>query len=955
MRRCRHSKAACSRFKHASLGIALTDLNGCHTLVNPAYERIVGYSEQELKALSMREISHPDDWERKKAMLDLLFGGQRAEFEIEKRYTHKNGHQVWARNNVSLLYDEKGQPAHIIVISEDISQQIESKQEQQKLRKLVDNSVDMMAILGLNGKNTYINKAGMEMLGFADQDAVQNTPISDLHSPEDFDKVQHEVLPAVMQTGRWAGTMIVRNLKTGERFPVYNNTTRIDHPLTGEPMAIGAVMRDMRPELKAQKEQQKLIALLEKSSDFVSLSDLEGNVHYVNEAGRRMLGIETREELERHNSEYVVEGEVERLQNDIRQQLLDTGRWAGEILYKHFKTGEAIPVYGNSMLVYDEISGEPIGRATISRDLRQEKAFNKALTESEQRFRTMIEQAPVAIGVTKGADMIIETANDALLDLWGRDRKVIGQPLLTALPELQGQPFPALFKQVFETGIAHYGFETPAALVRNGVLEIFYFNFIYAPFRVNGVTTGVQMLATDVTTQVKAKKELQASEERFRNFVTNAPTPIAVYVGREMRIQTANEAVLKTWDRDASVIGKTFLEALPELEGQPFSQLLDDVYMTGVPYNAKEAKVELFVGGRIKTHYFNFTYKPLRDGNGEVFGVINTATDVTDLVLARQQLTEAEERLRLAVESAEIATWNINLQNGEVNFSQRAKDWYGFEGESVNMHDGFAAIHPDDRGYAVANMEKALKFENGGNYEDEYRVVGMHNSHLRILRMSGKVIFGERNEPILLTGIVRDITLERMQAQELENMVQQRTRELQMANLQLKQTNEELEQYAYVASHDLQEPLRKIRMFSSMLKDNKELSGNTTIQTYINKISASATRMSLLIKDLLDFSRVDAKEELFTTVDLGKVLANVEHDFELMIEQQKAVITADKLPVISAIPLQMNQLFYNLLGNALKFIPPGEAPGSSSPVHRPGSSCCRRTTNLPAKPGTTFL
>ncbi|WP_295117188.1 PAS domain S-box protein [uncultured Chitinophaga sp.] len=916
-----------SIFQHASLGIALTDLQGSYTLVNEAYTKIVGYSATELYGMKMVDISHPDDWARKEAMLKEFSGGSRNDFEIEKRYTHKNGQIVWVRNNVSLLHDQEGRPANIIIITEDITSQLEWKQEQQKLRKLVDNSVDLMSILGLNGKNTYLNKAGMEMLGFDTQEQVYNTPLSELHSAEDFRKVEDEVLPAIMEHGRWSGTMIVRNLKTGERFPVYNNTTRIDHPITGMPLAIGAVMRDMRPELKAQKEQQKLIALLEKSSDFVSLSDINDNVYYVNEAGRRMLGIESEEELLRHNSVYLVEGEQEKLKQDVNMQLYQQGRWSGEILYKHFKSGEPIPVYANSMMVYDEISGEPIGRATISRDLRQEKAFNKAITESEQRFRSMIEQAPVAMGVLKGYDMLVETANDELLEVWGKDRSAVGKPMLEALPEIANQGFPELITQVYETGIPHYGYETMARLVRNGVLESRYFNFIYAPFREGGEITGVQLVALEVTEQVKAKKELEASEERFRSFITAAPTPIGVYIGREMRIQTVNESILKTWDKTAAdVLGKTFREAMPELEGQPFFDLLDKVYTTGVPYIANEQRVDLFVDKRMQTFYFNFIYKPLLNASGEVYGIINTAADVTEIVLAREKVREAEERLRQAIESAEMATWSIDLQTGEVNYSQRAREWYGFEGETINSQEGFNAIHEEDRERALSRMQRAIGNEWGGLYEDEYRVVGMKQNQLRTLRMSGRVIYSEAGEPMLLTGIVHDITRQKMQEQELENIVQQRTRELQLANIQLKQTNEELEQYAYVASHDLQEPLRKIRMFSSMLNDCEDLHDNQYVQKYLDKIGASAARMSLLIKDLLDFSRVNIKEKLFTSVSLDKIVSSVEQDFELLIQQKEAVITKEPLPIIEAIPLQMNQLFYNLLGNALKFTKAGEAP-----------------------------
>lgn len=162
-------------------------------------------------------------------------------------------------------------------------------------------------------------------------------------------------------------------------------------------------------------------------------------------------------------------------------------------------------------------------------------------------------------------------------------------------------------------------------------------------------------------------------------------------------------------------------------------------------------------------------------------------------------------------------------------------------------------------------------------------------------------------------------------SRELENQVEERTILLKDANTALKQSNENLEQFATIASHDLQEPLRKIRTFSALLHQrySKDITGEAG--ELIDKIARAALRMSGLIQDVLNFSKVlDAS--VFERVDLNGILQNVENDFDLLIEQKKAIITRDALPVVRAVPLQMSQLFYNLLGNALKYSRPDTAP-----------------------------
>ena len=414
---------------------------------------------------------------------------------------------------------------------------------------------------------------------------------------------------------------------------------------------------------------------------------------------------------------------------------------------------------------------------------------------------------PAVIAVLEGPEHVYVLANPLYRQIIGHKRNIIGKTIREALPELEGQGIFELLDEVYETAEAYRNDELKVMLDTkdDGNLTEVYFNFIFQPIlNPEGVVNGIFVHAIDVTNYVISRKKLERSEEKFRSFVINSPVPTGIYIGREMRIQTANEAILRTWDKKPDVIGKTFREALPELEGQPFYQLLDDVYTTGKTYQANEDRVDLFRNGRMETTYYSFTYKALRNEFGEIYGVINTGVEVTELVEAKNKIKKAEEFL--------------------------------------------------------------------------------------------------------------------------EQQVRLRTIELEKLNSDLTNTNEQLRQFAYVASHDLQEPLRKINIYSDRLANGGHSVNADNYRIYLNKIISSSKRMSNLIHDLLNFSQLDSIQDSFTAVDLNQIAEKIKEDFEMLIAQKSAEIIIGHLGVIEANSLQMNQLLYNLLGNGLKFSKEGVNP-----------------------------
>lgn len=234
-----------------AVGLGIYDLNLAtgEMFTTKQFANIFGF-EEPVSRKQYIAVLHPDDLERREqAHTDALISG---ELLYEARVIWKDKSVHWVKVEGKVTYKD-GNAVRILGTILDITEQRQAKEEQRKLITLVDNSVDLMSILNLQGINSYINEAGKKMLGFESDEEVQTTPIAELHLPEDLEFVEREVIPTVMKEGKWSGIMNVRHKRTNEVFQVFNNCIRIDDPVSGEPIAIGAVMRDMRPELAAKQ------------------------------------------------------------------------------------------------------------------------------------------------------------------------------------------------------------------------------------------------------------------------------------------------------------------------------------------------------------------------------------------------------------------------------------------------------------------------------------------------------------------------------------------------------------------------------------------------------------------------------------------------------------------------------------------------------------------------------
>jgi len=406
---------------------------------------------------------------------------------------------------------------------------------------------------------------------------------------------------------------------------------------------------------------------------------------------------------------------------------------------------------------------------------------------------------------------------------------------------------------------------------------------------------------------------LKDIENQLKNTVVeNAPFPIGVYLGRDMKIALANKAMVRTMGKGDDIIGRSYFDVLPELSTQGIFEKLLEVLSTGTPYEVKNSRVDLVINGIGTTHFFNYAFTPIFDATGTVYGVMNTGTDVTDLNIARQQTLEAEEKLSLAITTAELGTYEIDMTNDRVSVSDNFRKLWGIGEEAVTKETILARVHPDDM--ALRDTAWAASAHDG-TVAYEVRVIHNDNS-TRWIRINGTIIRNDRHEPITLVGIAQDITQQKTSVEQLAEIIDQRT-------AQLMRSNDDLMHFSHIVSHDLKEPVRKIRIFNSLLSQAPDKKQR---DEYSEKINTAAIRMSSLIEGILTYSSTNALGFPVETADLNTILQGIKKDLELLIDEKQAIFVEQQLPAVQGSMILLQRLLYNLVSNALKFSRAEEPP-----------------------------
>ena len=328
-----------------------------------------------------------------------------------------------------------------------------------------------------------------------------------------------------------------------------------------------------------------------------------------------------------------------------------------------------------------------------------------------------------------------------------------------------------------------------------------------------------------------------------------------------------------------------------------------------------------------KTRWVRSKGKATIDEHGKAVRFTGVTQDITQRKQWEQGLKESEERFRTLAQTLPQLIWQTDEKGNAEFASARWKEYTGIEPEDEASWR--AVVHPDD----LENISQAWQHSltTGDIYKLNVRIKSKSGEY-RWHAVNGEPVVNSENKIIKWVGSFTDIHTEKTFTEQLEKQVESRTAELEKSrqnleekNALLEKMNKELEAFAYVSSHDLQEPLRKIQIFVNRILEKEDgLSVNG--KDYFKRIQNAAERMKQLIQDLLAFSRVKNDDNRFEIIDINKILAEVKNELKETIEEKHAIIRSEKLCVARLIPFQFKQLLQNLISNALKFSKAGTPP-----------------------------
>ncbi len=577
---------------------------------------------------------------------------------------------------------------------------------------------------------------------------------------------------------------------------------------------------------------------------------------------------------------------------------------------------------------------------------KEQKILFDKLAISEIRTNFLFDDAPVAIGVLKGKQLIIEKANDILLNIWGRDKSCVGKSLDDILPELKNQPSYKIIQEVFISGLPYFGENIEVIHIKNNKEIKGFFNFVYHPIKdSSGFTKDIMMIANDVTEQALVKEEtaklnlklqianeeletsneeqstineellstndslidaqnkleetiidVEISRARFKDMIMSSPVAMLVNRGDNFIFEEVNDAMLEIINKDISIKGKPLEEAMPELIGQPILDVLYKTYQTGHEARLLDTPINLYRNGELNTLYFNITFRAIVEG-GKITGVIQSAVDVTEQVITRNELKRAEELMRMTINAANLGTWITNTNTKEVIANDRLKELYGFDKEEeFSYEDSINYISEDFRASVVTQIENVIN--NSESYNVEFKIIGKNDQQTRWIKSSGKLNLVADGNNNLFSGVAIDIT-------------------------EQKENEQKKNAFIGMVSHELKNPLTSINAYLQLLEVKSKKAEDEFTSNILGKTLVQVGKMRSIIGGFLDASRyesgrinIDIQE-----FDLAILVKEVEEESLTTIISHKVIFDPVEYTLVHADRDKIGQVINNFINNAVKYSP----------------------------------
>jgi len=846
----------------------------------------------------------------------------------------------------------KSQSAH-----DTSSTAVMSKSDENIYRWIVEHTQEGILMVDLSGVITYANQRMGKLLGY---------DVHDLTGRSIFDFIFEQDIPQFrkyLQEYRKIQTYGEHDVRfrrsDGSELWTLISLTPIHNP-DGELTGLLGMFTDITDRKKTEQSllesEARLKAIIESIPFDFWFMDNEGRyslqnsvcaTHWGNVIGRTLDDLPIDEAIKsiwRKNNHQVMDGRMvhEEIQYSINNQ-------------KRFFSNTAAPVISGDRL---------LGILGLNMDITEHKLMEEALKDSEAKFRALVENANDPIGIVQGTKLIYANPCFVSISEYTEEELLTMDIALLVHPEDRNLVLDrALRRQRGEQLPSHYEHRM---ITKHGKLR--WMELSVARVELGGKPALIG-IAHDVTDRRQTQDALQKSNEGLKllaemtNRLLIDEDPTQVIESLCLRILPIIDCDLflnYLADEDKKYLRLNVYGGISTETAQAIEQVDYGVGVCGWAARGAQRVISEFIQQRVdpRTDLLRplgvrcYASSPLFSREGRVMGTLSFGSRtkdrfseedlaliqaVTDQVAVGMErvriesaLRQSEEQLRIILQNTPAIVYMIDGDNRLRYINRRYEELLGLKNKEIRGRSVYEIFPEENASVFVTNDRMVLEKRVPMQFEER---VPHPDGSIHVYTSVKTPFFDDQGRTLGVVGVSTDIT-DRKRGEEnlkqwneqLEERVQERTRELNRTVEDLKRSNEDLERFAYISSHDLQEPLRMIASYVGLLEYEYKSQLDTTAREYIHYAVEGAKRMSSLIKDLLEYSRVNTRGKPLEPTDCEKVLDQVLRQLQVKIQETHAVVKHDPLPTILADETQLSQVFQNLIDNAIKFHKKDEPP-----------------------------
>lgn len=875
--------------------------------------KVLGYTEEELMQLSIFDIDTQitkKDWY--KSWDDLGITSRRKEgtsFLMETFHKRKDGTIYPVEVSIKHLWIENKE-FHIAQIR-DITDRKTNEDYLKRFKLSIDYGINAVYWINKHGKFDYVNKRACEMLGYTEEELLKLDLFTiDTNSSKKYFRSVWEQFKKYKQADN---TVSIHKRKDGTLIPVEIISNRIE--VMGKDTNI-VYVSDISERKQNEDFLNKFKISIDNTIDAVFWINAEGGFDYFNNRACLMLGYTSEELSKLKISDIAVYLTLE--QHISSWKRLYKNRKYEDIIIedKHIrKDGSIVPVEISSSFIMIE---DKAFLLSYARDITERKKNEEALLKNQK--------------------LLIESQRIAKLGSWEMDLKTLKLTWNREAYQIFGYKYKEInptvetfFHLLYpeDLDIANNHFDTT---IRTKTFENFECRIIHPDKKIISIIVSgeVQLdeqknpinmigIVQDITDRKRATTALRKSEEKLRSILKVAPVGIGIISDRK-HIK-ANPYICKiTGYTEEELIGKSARILYPdEEEFTRAAEIYGKVHKKGI------CEIETLwkrKNGEIINIYMASTLVNIDDKLKEI---IYTALDISvlkkiekELIASKERAEESEYFLRESQHTANIGSIKVNLITGKWISTETLNHILGLEPEvQCNLDIYHTIIEPTYR-QKFENILDRIAFAQNRTYNIQLPIIKYNNKRKIWIHAVGKIFYNAEGKPFEIIGTVQDITERKL----LEKKTKQLNAELEIRVIertaQLKQANKDLESFAYSISHDLRAPLRHIDGFLKLL--NRAIGNmNDRTQNYYKKIETATIRMSVMIDELLHFSRLGRTELKTKKIDISAAISSIIEQLKPDYQGRKINWIIKELPDVYADPGLFNIALVNLISNAVKY------------------------------------